>query len=223
MEFKHGAHVFSSDGQDAGSVDRVVLDPASQEVVAFVVRKGGLFTENKVIRIDLVRNASEARVTLRVPQAQVEKLPPFEEHYYVPSGDVENRAGVTEKYVEPLYSYPPLGTAWWGFAGNGGIPAVPVEPESVEKVRQNIPEGTIAIKEGARVLSSDGSHVGNVQEVFIDPTTHHATHFIISKGVFFKAQKLIPTNWIKLPSEDEVILSVPTRTVENVPDYAHAP
>ena len=32
MQFKQGTHVYTSDGQDVGTVDRVVLDPQTNEV-----------------------------------------------------------------------------------------------------------------------------------------------------------------------------------------------
>ncbi|MFN8447928.1 MAG: PRC-barrel domain-containing protein [Anaerolineae bacterium] len=40
MQFKQGTHVYTSDNQDVGTIDRVVLDPQNDEVVGLVVRKG---------------------------------------------------------------------------------------------------------------------------------------------------------------------------------------
>ena len=58
---------------------------------------------------------------------------------------------------------------------------------------RNIPEGTIALKEGAKVVTSDDKHVGNVERVFVDASADKATHFLITQGVFFKARKVVPT------------------------------
>lgn len=231
MKFKHGTHVYTSDERDAGTIDRVVVDPSTDEVRELIVRKGLLFTEDKVVPIHLVESATEDRVTLADTENELNSLPPFEERYYVaPDGYTDDeRAGLeaaedvgiesdVDRYVEPLYSYPPLGTPWWSY-GTYGVPPVGVEIPYPERVRQNIPEGTVAVKEGARVYSSDGKHVGNIEEIFTDEASKRATHYVISKGLLFKESKLIPTNWVKVTGEDEVNLSVATNLVENLPPY----
>ncbi len=151
------------------------------------------------------------------------KLTKFEETYYVPADENEREGGdfaYPQGYAAPMYSYPPLGTAWWGgFGGNMGYAPVAAAPEYTERVQENIPQGTVAVKEGARVLSLEGDHIGNVEEVFTDAATNRVTHLIISQGLLFKERKLIPTNWIKLAGEDDVILTVKTKVVHNLPDY----
>src|SRR5215212_7558767 len=134
MNFKHGTHVYTSDGRDAGTVDRVVVDPSTEEVRELIVRKGWLFNEDKVVPTYLVANATEDRVTLVDTEEELDSLPPFEERYYVqPDGHTEDeRAGLeaaadigiesdVDRYVEPLYSYPPLGTPWWGYGSYGVV------------------------------------------------------------------------------------------------------
>src|SRR5437764_14992512 len=98
--------------------------------------------------------------------------------------------------------------------------SVDSQPEFMARVQKNIPEGTVAVREGARVLSRDGKHVGDVAEVFTDPASNRVTHLLISHGVLSKDHKLIPISWIKLEAEDEVTLSVDTAIVENLPEYA---
>ena len=233
MKFKHGTHVYTSDERDVGTIDRVVVDPSTEEVRELIVRKGWLFSEDKVVPIHLVASATEDRVTVVDTKEELDSLPPFEERYYVePDGYTDDeRAGLeaaadidvegVDSYVEPLYSYPPLGTPWWGYGTYGTVtPPIGVDVPYPERVRQNIPEGTVAVKEGARVYSSDGKHVGNIEEVFIDVVSNRATHYVISKGLLFKESKLIPTNWVKVTGEDEMNLSVATNLVENLPPYS---
>jgi uncharacterized protein YrrD len=225
MQFKHGTHVYTSDNQDIGSVDRVVLDPSTNQVSGLVVRQGWLFTEDKVLPISLVDSADEDRVTLTRTEHNLQELPEFEERYYVPVGNEDEVPSGTmvaeDTHVDPYYAYPPIGTAWWGYGTYGAFTPLDVPNEHVH-VKQNIPEGTIAIREGARVYSSEDEHVGDIEEVFTDPATNRATHLVISQGIFFKERKLIPANWLKLPGEDEVVLTVPTRVVEALPEYQPA-
>ncbi len=221
MRFKQGTHVYTSDQQDVGTVDRVVLDPATDEVTGLVVRKGWLFTEDKVVPVGMVETATEERVTLRRTEASLDKLPEFEETYYVPAEEYDYAADVTPAapYAAPLYTYPPAGTAWWGYGSYIGVPPLGLEPDVATRTEKNIPEGTVAVREGARVISQEGDHVGDIEEVIIDETSDRATHIVIARGLLFKERKLIPANWIKVAGEDEVILTVRTSVVEGLAEY----
>ncbi len=236
MEFKAGTHVYTADGKDVGSIDRVILDPHTNEISGIVVKQGWLFSEDKVISIDLVNTTTEDRVTLHQTKHNLHDLPSFEETYYVPLEEEDYPKGLSEKavafpdYAPPAsYGYPPLGTAWWGYGGYFGLP--PAEPTAtsdygadyIQRTRTNIPEGTIAVREGARVMSLDDQHVGDVEEVFTDPQSNYATHILISQGHLFKEHKLVPTNWIKSERENEVRLTVSTSLVERLPDYVPQP
>ena len=223
MEFKQGTHVYTSDGKNVGSIDRVVLDPSTDEVTDLIVRKGW-FSEDKVVPLGLVETTAEDRVTLNKAEHNLPTLLKFEETYYAPAYDNQPQGGDSaypQGYAPapPMYSYPPLGVDWWGYGGNMDYAPVTAEPEYRKRVQDNIPEGTVAVKEGARVLSLEGDHIGNVDEVSTDAATNRVTHLIISQGLLFKERKLIPTNWIKLAGEDDVMLTVKTKVVDNLPEY----
>ena len=223
MQFKQGTHVYTSDGTNVGSLDRVVLDPQTDDVIELVIRKGRLFGEDKVIPMEWVASATEERVTLDKAERDLPALRKFEDTYYVPvdakdlHGDLADPSGYESPFV---YDYPPLGVAWWGFSNDIGAPPVVSAPQFQKRSEENIPQGTVALREGARVLSKDGDHIGNVAELFTDESNKHVTHLLISQGLLFKERKLIPTNWIKLAGEDDVMLTVSTSVVHDLPAYA---
>ncbi len=232
MQFKEGTHVYTSDGEDIGSIDRVILDPSTNNVSGLVVKQGWLFSEDKVVSIDLVDSATEKRVTLTRTDHNLQDLPAFEETYYIPLEEEdypvtpETEAVAFPNYAAPAsYGYAPLGTAWWGYGGFFGMP--PADPvatsgygaDYVQRTQRNIPEGAVAVKEGAKVLSMSGDHVGDVEEIFTDPQSSHVTHILISQGVLFKDHKLVPTNWIESTAENEVRLTVNTSLVDRLPEY----
>jgi uncharacterized protein YrrD len=220
MRFKQGTHVYSREHHDVGTIDRVVLDPETQEVKALIVRKGWLFTEDKVVPTESVERATEQEVILRGGRDELDSLPEFEDTYYVPADEYELAEGEPVPFAPSLYAYPPVGAAWWGYDPYvGANPAYAYGQDSVARVDENIPEGTVAVREGARVLSVEGDHVGDVEEVFTDEASSRATHILISQGLLFKSRRLIPANWLKITGEDEVILTVPTRVVNDLPDY----
>lgn len=223
MEFKEGAQVVTADRKDVGVVDRVVIDPKDKTITNIVVRQGYLFTEDKVIPIDLVDTASEERVTLNVRSDNMPELPDFEEKQYVAAddeGDLVLRDYATGSYQRPLYWYPPLGAIRWGYpaAAYPGYGLGPDRPYRVE-IEQNIPEGTIALREGASVYSSDGMHVGNVARVFSDPNTNQVTHILVEEGILFKDKKLVPASWARTMTEDKVYLVVSSRLLDDLEEY----
>jgi uncharacterized protein YrrD len=221
MQFKRGANVFASDGQKVGEIARVAIDPRTDEVTHVVVEKGFLLTADKVVPISLIGPAAEDRVTLRENAGDLEALPDFEERHYVLLDEERLKKVSAKGYASPLHWYPPVGTTWWrsgGYLGYPGFFGYPVPPYVVETER-NIPEGTVALKEGAKVVSRDGEHVGDVEAVLTDPEEDRATHLVISQGLLLKERKLVPTSWISTVLPDEVHLAVGAHLIEGLREY----
>ncbi len=107
MQFKQGTKVYTSDGKDVGSVDRVVLHPKTKEVTHIVIRKGFLFSEDKIIPLALIDSTTDDRVTLRGIASDLDTLLPFEETHYIPldKGEISN-ADYPVGWVTPAYRYP---------------------------------------------------------------------------------------------------------------------
>lgn len=213
MQFRQNAGVYTVDGKDVGHIDRVVLDPKKKEVTHIVVRKGFLFTEDKVIPVDLIGAATEEGVTLREAVGDLQALPLFEETHYVRvTNGSPARAGddAGVNYVPPFYWYPPL----------GGVPpmavADPPTPGYVAETEQNIPEGSVALKEGAKVIAADGQYVGNVEQVITDPRAGRVMNLVIGQGLFVKERRQVPITWVSEVREDEVHLAVGSHTVDQL-------
>ncbi len=150
MRFKQGASVFTSDGQDVGRIDRVVMDPHTRQV------------------------------THSAPL---------------------------------LYWYPPIEGGPRGYFPDYSRQSYIAETE------RNIPEDTVALKEGAKVVSADDKYVGNIECILTDPRTERVTHLLVSKGLLLKEGKLVPTRWVNIVGEDEVHLAVGSRLLDQLPEY----
>ena len=94
------------------------------------------------------------------------------------------------------------------------------KPPYVRKTKLNIPEGSVPLEEGTKVLSKEGEHVGDVERLYADEAEQRVTHLLISKGLISKSHKLIPSMWVASVSEDAVRLSVDEPFVESLPEYA---
>ena len=213
MELKEGATVFSADEKEVGKINRFVLNPVSNKVTHFVVEKGLLFPEDKVIPLDWVTGSGEDRVTLSKGAAAVEDLPPFEETNYVQLDDTERQrfAAVPYTYAPTYYWYPPYGAPTYLYPGT--MPDVATETE------RNIPENTVALREGSGVFDTDGDHIGDVERVMVDPNTKRATHFVISQGLLLKERKLVPLEWVRSVMENRVLLAVGSKLIDRLPGY----
>ena len=216
MQFKKNAEVLTSNDEKVGRIDRVVLDPRSNEMTHLVVQKGLLFLKDKVVPLDCVESATEERVELKEGCDDPNEFPDFEETHYIP---VEETGGSEARGHDGLdklaWYYPVPGGAWWRqrSLANPGIS----KPPYVRKTELNIPEGTVALEEGAKVVSSEGEHVGNIERVYADEEEQRVTHLLISKGLISKSRKLIPSMWVDSVREDEVRLSIGERFVEKLP------
>jgi len=219
MEFKEGADVFTADGEKVGEIDRVVIDPRTNTVSHVIVEKGFLLPTDRVVHVSLIRKAVEDRVELRDVIDDLEVLPEFQEFEYVPADEAdleEPPAGAV-----PLYWYPAAGTAWWDYTGRVTYPGYwgYARPPFVAEMDRNIPEGAVALREGARVISRDGEHVGDIEAIFSEAEGNRVTHLLLSRGFFLSEEKLIPTTWVALVMEDEVHLTVNADFIEGLPTY----
>ena len=236
MQFKENTPVYTADGEEVGTIDRVVIEPESKEVTHVVVRQGWLFTEDKVLATDLIEQATADQVRLRADVEHLDELPQFEETHYLPyedsyGTDLHGSATTAATpstdvggYARSFYAYPPVGAAWPGYYGAYGYPmgyaagAATAQPYRVQTER-NIPEGTVALKEGSSVVDNRGQQVGSVARVFLDEQNQQATHLLVSKGWLFKEKRVVPINWLNNVSDDQVELKVNADFVRRLPEY----
>jgi uncharacterized protein YrrD len=190
MLLQKNASVIGADGEQVGSLERVVLNPESKMITDIVVRTGTIFKQaEKVVPVGDIVETDENQVVLNHAAEELESFPPLEERHVV---ETEQR--------------PPV------ISGAPGLYGPAVVPSAGEKfftqTEQNIPDGTVAMKEGAKVITADGKHVGNVERVLADASVDQVTNLEISKGLFSKEWRLIPMKWVKTIDEDEIHLRV---------------
>lgn len=245
MELREGTEVYTPNNEQVGRVAGFVLDPSTTEITHLIIQKGWLFAEDRVLPFDMVRSAGEDRVMLTDEIQNIDQLPLYEENHFIRSHDTGVQRGVdpaapmdrpvgmstydetnrdpitetgTSRDTTPGYRRPAPAFLWYPPNGYAGNPVGYYGWPYTEKTR-NIPQGTVPLKEGTDVISSDDKHVGDVERVIFDPDLNRATHLIISQGLLFKDRKLVPAHWVRPAEDDKIHLSVSSEMLEDLPAY----
>ena len=81
MPFQVGSAVRTSDGQDAGTIEELVRDPATTVVTGCVVSTGGILGRKVLVTPKELgeRTADGDAVRLSLSQAELEERPDYEE------------------------------------------------------------------------------------------------------------------------------------------------
>jgi uncharacterized protein YrrD len=214
MLFRENAAVLTFDGNKIGRIDRVVIDPASGEVTHLVVKKGLLLTKDKVVPVDQIDATADEQVVLKAGAGDPDAFPDFEETQHVPTGGVEDfKRREAQEARQVMWYHTRINMPWWG----GGPYPSPPQPLFVKKTQRNIPDGTVPLEEGAKVVDAEGKSVGDIEQIYAEPEEHRVTHLLIARGTLATEKKLIPSAWIKDIFEDSVRLTVKNEVIENLP------
>jgi uncharacterized protein YrrD len=217
MEIREGASVVTTKDDKVGTVYRIVIDPRTMQITHLVVRKGFLFTDDKVLPMNLVERADGETVVLRSDTGDLDELPDFSEKEYILLDESElARMGDRPPLApSPMYWYPAYGTMW------ETAPISPYRPPIREPVRieRNIPDETVTLKEGANIISADRKHIGNLEKVLVEPGSDRATHFVVSQGLILKDKRVLPVLWVNRIEENKIYLGVGSRFIEHLPAY----
>jgi uncharacterized protein YrrD len=210
MRFKKGAEVFTAADEKIGVLNRIVIDAKTRDVTDLVVERGSLFKDEKVIPVGLVDLENEDRIMLRETNQSVDDFLDYETTHFVPL----DQMGASSENIETFYWYPPVN---FQIPTGGIVPGV--VPDYVLQTETSIPEGRVAITEGAQVVSADEKHIGNVEQVIANSETNNVTHFVVGKGLLLKEHKLVPAFWVTTVDEDKIYLSVEASLFDRLPDY----
>ena len=73
----------------------------------------------------------------------------------------------------------------------------------------------------AKVLASDGEHIGNVDRAIIDPTTNEVTNIVVRTGAIFGRDILVPREDLErgVQDDDAIRLNLTKEQLEALPDY----
>jgi len=207
IQLQKDATILAEDGKKIGTLERVVLNPDINAVTDLVIRTGGLLNkEEKIVPMELVIETANDKVLLHGDAGDLQSFPPFEEERIVNEHGRNDDPLAFGGSPSVVAGYPVVGTPT----------AQTPSRQIVTRLEKNIPEGMIAMKEGAAVLAVDGRQVGNVESVIAEPIMGQIMHFVVSSGLFSWTNKLIPIRWVRTIGEESIRLRVDKSAIENL-------
>jgi osmotically-inducible protein OsmY/sporulation protein YlmC with PRC-barrel domain len=208
LELKIGAPVTATDGL-LGRVHQVILNPAQRRVVGVVVRAGLLPRRDLIVPTELIADATDQRVALRVGRDDLRRQPAFDPAHYLSLA----AEGHGYKAGEALASI-------YGGAGGADERALVAanQREEARVARRGTLEGsTVALQSGQEVWATDG-RAGRVDLLLLD-ASGQVCHFVIRKGRVLGRDVIVPVDWISAIDERGVWLVVDRAALYRLPPY----
>lgn len=219
MQIELGKDVVASDGEKIGTVDRLVLDSETNELIKFVVHKGFLWSEDRIVDLELVSGVDgEGNIRLHVPSSDEDTIPGFVEDTYRVAGEDEARHMGYGAYMNtapwaPIW-YAPGGASGSYRPGEGPFFHGAETTSGTLETRDNLPDDSITIDTGTDVIGSDGDKVGEVDEIFADDRGR-VSGFLVKSGMIFTHDVRIPMDAVDHITSDHIQLNITGQDAES--------
>lgn len=195
MQLELGMQVRSIDGQDAGRIAWLILDPKNGRVRMTVIHKGVLFADEIEVPLDAFELDPNGGVQVRYTAEELSDLPRFDQSRYTsPTPDSVSAWGWPEPatgLLVPDYTMPG-----------------PTLPDEEHDGRSEQDLTNAIIKEGNEVFSSDGEKVGDVHRIVFDAETGRPLSFIVRSGFLFTHDAELPGDTIASVDDEAIYLNL---------------
>jgi sporulation protein YlmC with PRC-barrel domain len=165
MRVDLNAKVRTRDGKDAGTIEQVVIDPATDEVTDFVISTGMLLGRDVMLPLAVLERASRdgETVVLDITKDELDEMPD-----YVPKNYTPPPSGWL---IPPGYGYPTDAFLW----------------PSTQQYEEPRPDWArkdddLKLHKGATVMDADGDDIGVVEDMILDPESGRITGFVLKIG-----------------------------------------
>jgi sporulation protein YlmC with PRC-barrel domain len=216
MNIDLGMDVFGSDGEKVGTVERIVVDPNTKQIHQFIVHRGFLSHDDKLVEISMISSQDTDGLRLDLTADQVNELPGYVEDRFV---DIPEHDRGALPFMLPsamgagsyLYGAPYAGRGYEG-SSDSFFDAAPAAAPVIED-QSNIPETDVMISEGTDVYGADGDKVGSVGQILMGDDGA-IDGFVVSKCFIFKKDVRVPIDWVESADGEEIRLNVTTAEAE---------
>lgn len=219
MQIELGKDVVARDGEKIGTVDRLVLDTETNELIKFVVHKGMLWSEDRIVDLELVSGVdADGNIHLSVPHDDEDTMPKFVEDTFRVANEDEARHLGYGSYMNtapwaPIW-YAPGGATGSYRPGEGPFFHGAETTSGTLESRDNLPDDSTSLDTGTDVIGSDGDKVGEVEEILADENGQ-VSGFVVKSGFIFTHDVQIPMTAVERISHDHIQLNITGEEAEN--------
>ncbi|HEY7975914.1 MAG TPA: hypothetical protein VID72_11255 [Ktedonobacterales bacterium] len=217
-QLRIGAHVFTSEGKQIGTLTRIVVSGADLIVTGLVVdptaplgellEPGGLEkSRDRTAPVSLVREVNDAGVMLTCDTATFAKLPLFERHEFE---DAPVEPGRSRFRVGELVNY--LASAF-------GLGAAPFSPDN-EEITFDLAPGSDAIPENAPVWrNTPHEEIGAVERTLADTATQRVTGLVVRRNSIDDRLVVVPAEAITSVEDGVAHVELTNEELDHLPPY----
>jgi len=193
------AEVHCSDGI-FGRSTYIIGNPINRRITHLVVQSILPPFLEYLVPVDQVEETTNDRIKLKCTRDNLIRMETFVYEEYIPA-DFPNY--LSSPYVLPARS------------GANGVRQEVLTFTTV--THQNIPEGELALRRGARVEANDG-YVGQVDELLINSNSMQVTHLVLlERHILQKREITIPVSQIDRIDQGTLYLKLDRQSIEALP------
>ena len=199
IDLPTNAEVHCSDGI-FGRSTYIIGNPINRRITHLVVQSILPPFREYLVPVDQVEETTNNRIKLKCTRDGLNGIDPFFYEEYTPADFPDY---LSWPYVLPAQS---------------GANRIRQEvPTFTTVTHQNIPEGELALRRGARVEATDG-YVGQVDELLINSNNMQVTHLVLlERHILQKREVTIPVSQIDHIDQGTVYLKLDRQGVEALP------
>lgn len=218
MRIQLGEHILTRDGQDAGVVDKVILDPDLGRVAAVVLRKGVIPHHDVEVALDQLREDADGNHRLIFDAEQLDELPPFDEaSYSIPPPDFvtpydDLRGGVLWPagwLGTPMPANPPP------YAGDRAL-----REETIARLYEQDLANAV-VKAGSTIRSRDGQKVGELARLTFTENEGRLASIVVRQGFLFPKEMELPGSLVDSADDGVLYLNVDKAHVAELAQDGH--
>ena len=210
MDYHIGRPVMAEDGR-AGTLHRLVFDPATDRLQSLVVIQGGLLPHDVVVPLDRVLSADDEQVRVRGTVAEIAALEGFSHAQFTqPPEEWLPPPGIDAGLAAFLFPVSP-------YAVGAFAPTTPLTAPADEVVEEK-PAGSLDLDIDTVVNCTDGL-AGTVDRVLTEGDSDRVTHLIVRRGSLIVREIMVPVDRITSTEEQTVQLSLSLAELERLPEF----
>jgi uncharacterized protein YrrD len=203
-----GAQVRCEDGK-CGRLHKVVVNPDTQEVSDLILEKGFLLTEDRVLPIGSVEEATAQEIRLSITADELTHFEAYDEKVFEVPGPAWQQRGAYER--GEAVKWTPMATPY------GMVASRPIVPVVRQRVHEGISARETVVEQGTAVENAQGRG-GTVDHVLVDADSGDIEYYVVHRGLLARPV-IVPASEVQEVTEDAVFIDLSDDELDKLPRY----